>query len=639
MSAVGSSDPSHASALRVAAPPTRPLLIYDGDCNFCRRWVGRWRQITGDAVDYAPSQTAGEQYPEIDPARFREAVQLIEPTGEVFSGAQAVFRTLAKAPRRGWPLMLYRRVPGVPALSEAAYAFVAAHRRGFSTLTRLLWGQHLDPPSYRIAQGLFLRGMGGIYLIAFVSLWLQVDGLIGSGGILPVHDWLGQLREHLGPERYRLLPTLCWFGDSDRALHVLCAVGTAAALSLTLGLLPMAASILCWLVYLSFFYAGNVFLQFQWDLLLLEAGFLAVLLSPAVVRSRFARDRPAPRLVRFLLLFLLFKLMFSSGVVKLSSQDPTWRALDALRYHYETQPLPPWTAWHAHRLPAWIDTGSVAIMFIIELAFPFLIMGPRRLRHVACAGFILLQLGIAVTGNYCFFNLLTMLLCVPLLDDASWPLRWQRWLLGPPEAPAPVAGRWRARLTMPVALVIVAIGALNLVQAFRVPLVLPAPIEKAYDFVAPLRLSNSYGLFATMTTRRLELVIEGSNDRRHWSAYEFKWKPGDVSRRPAFVAPHQPRLDWQLWFVPLSPQRQNMWLFHFIARLFENSPPVTGLLEGNPFPDEPPRYIRVLVYDYHFSDAATRRDTGAWWTRELKGLYCPVLSADMLRPARNPSRP
>jgi predicted DCC family thiol-disulfide oxidoreductase YuxK len=447
---------------RVKSPPPRPLLIFDGDCHFCRRWIARWRQMTGERVDYASSQTVGAQYPEIAPDEFKRSVQLIEPTGEVFSGAHAVLRALATAPGRGAAHWCYERVPGFRAAAEAAYNIVARHRRGFSSATNLLWGRHLDPSSYRIAHWLLARGLGVVYLIAFISLWTQIDGLVGSRGIVPIGEFLKAVHEQIGSEGYRVLPTLAWIGSSDRALHLMCGVGVVAAGALTLGLLPLVSAVLCYVLYLSLFHAGNVFLGFQWDLLLLETGFLGILLVGSSLWSRPSRAAAPPRVVQFLLLFLLFKLMFCSGVVKLTSGDPTWHGLTALTYHYETQPLPPWTAWYAHHAPVWFHKASCVYMFTVELVLPFLIWGPRRLKQLACLGLVSLQVTIAVTGNYCFFNLLAILLCLPLLDDFAWPAFVQKAALGR-RADDPqtsdtgqrrTAGALRTYVTLPFAFVI-----------------------------------------------------------------------------------------------------------------------------------------------------------------------------------------
>jgi hypothetical protein len=315
--------------------------------------------------------------------------------------------------------------------------------------------------------------------------------------------------------------------------------------------------------------------------------------------------------------------MLSSGVVKLSSGDAAWRSLAALRVHYETQPLPPWTAWFLHQLPAWFQTASCVFLFFVELAVPFLFFAPRRLRHFACGLTVLLQVLIAATGNYAFFNLLTVSLAVLLLDDSAFPRRWR-------ESAQSSAGtaRWPRWVLGPVAVVLFAASSVPFAAALGLREAVPQPLVSVYRLLSPLRSANGYGLFAVMTTSRPEIVLEGSRDGIVWKPYEFRWKPGEVLSRPRFVAPHQPRLDWQMWFAALGTYRENPWLVRVLGRLLEGSPEVLGLLAENPFPDEPPRFVRAALYDYRFTDPAERRRSGAWWRRAEKGLYIPALTRE-----------
>jgi len=316
--------------------------------------------------------------------------------------------------------------------------------------------------------------------------------------------------------------------------------------------------------------------------------------------------------------------MFSSGAVKLLSGDEAWRGLTALRFHYETQPLPTRLAWYAHQLPGWFHSLSTVVMFGVELLAPLLIFGPRRLRLGGGAAIAALQVLIAATGNYGFFNLLTLALCVVLLDDQALPWRWR----GLVETAAPPRARlsWRGASSAALA------GALFLLSGvvfsgtlgLRIPW--PRPILRVLDVADSFRSINGYGLFAVMTTSRPEIVVEGSADGVTWVPYGFKWKPVDPHRAPGFVAPHQPRLDWQMWFAALGTCDRNPWFVQFLGRLLQGSPEVLGLLAGNPFPEKPPRQIRAVLYEYRFSDPATRREDGAWWQRRTLGLYCPVLS-------------
>ena len=396
------------------------MFVYDGNCGFCVQWVERIRAAAGDRVAFAPSQEVGGRFPQISPEQFENAVQWIGPDGDVCSGAEAALRVLAFTGPAGKLLWwAYRRLPGFSACAEACYRLVARNRRTVSTATRWLWGQDLRRAGYRTSADLFLRALAVIYLIAFLSFWVQAHGLIGARGILPIHESVRLAAERGHPLRF---PTLFWFNQSDAFIHGLCGAGTL--LAIVAALVPASALLflMLWIGYLSIVTGGGPFLSFQWDVLLLEAGLLAVFLAPWKLSPRHRAHEP-PRLVAWLFRWLLFRFIFASGVVKLTSGDATWRDLSALTYHYQTQPLPNPLAWYAHHLPESIHVVSVAAMFTIELAVPFFIFAPRRLRIAACALLAGLQLVIALTGNYTFFNLLAAALCLWLFDDASWPKR------------------------------------------------------------------------------------------------------------------------------------------------------------------------------------------------------------------------
>jgi lipase maturation factor 1 len=480
-------------------------------------------------------------------------------------------------------------------------------------------------PTHSLARWVFLRALGAVYLVAFLSLWVQIAGLVGSRGILPAATLLDWIGAKTGPERFRLLPTLFWLHPTDGFLHFLCGGGVALALLLIFGIAPLPVLVLLWVFYLSLVTVGQDFLGFQWDGLLLETGLLAVFLAPPGLRPRIATEAPVPPLALWILRFLLFRLMFTSGAVKLKSGDPAWRGLTALRVHYETQPLPPWMGWLAHQLPARLHTASTAVMFAIELLVPFLIFGPRPLRLTACALMVALQAAIAATGNYGFFNLLSVVLCLLLLDDGVFPARW-REAMGTPAADAAWTS-WSNWAVVPLAVVVAVTSTIQIAGAVGLQVRWPRPMVTLYRALSPLRTFNPYGLFAVMTPSRPEIVIEGSRDGTTWQAYEFRWKPGDLRRRPAFMAPHMPRLDWQMWFAALGSCEDSPWFQDFLGRLLQGSPPVVRLLAHNPFPDAPPRYIRSTVYDYRFTDMKTLRADGTWWRRTRLGPFCPTVTA------------
>jgi hypothetical protein len=319
--------------------------------------------------------------------------------------------------------------------------------------------------------------------------------------------------------------------------------------------------------------------------------------------------------------------MVMSGVVKLASGDPTWRNLTALEYHYGSQPLPTPIAWFAHLLPPVLQRASAGVMLVIELAVPFLLFGPR-LGRLAAAGLLsLLQLGILATGNYGFFNFLTLVLCLSALDDGVLA----RWRTRGPSSAAPALAHPRLRWGS-VALVLFAgayaVLGLSLDVQRLTGRPLPGGLDRVEEALAGFRSLNTYGLFAVMTTGRQEIVLEGSADGQTWKEYLLRYRPGRVDEAPRFVAPHQPRLDWQMWFASLSTCRDNPWLLRLQEALLQGDATVLGLLRENPFPDAPPRFVRTRLFDYRFTDWDTRRATGDWWTREEVGPYCPPLTLE-----------
>jgi predicted DCC family thiol-disulfide oxidoreductase YuxK len=615
--------------IRVANPPEKPLVVFDGDCNFCRRWIERWREFTEGTVEYAPFQEIAARFPEIPREDFEKALHFIDKNGTVYRGAEAVFRSLGNV-RRGRALVWsYQRIPGFAPITEAAYRAIARNRTAASFFTRLFWGDEVRRPTYFESRSLFVRSLGAIYLIAFISLWVQVDGLIGEQGILPVGRHLQFAREQLGSDAFFALPTLCWFDSSNAFLHVLCGAGVLISVLLMIGLAPVLSLALLFVLYLSLTIAGQTFLSFQWDILLLETGFLAIFFAPFRWSMTANQDAPFSPVGFFLLKLLLFKLMFMSGVVKLTSHDESWWQLTALDYHYWSQPLPTVIGWWSDHHPEWFKKFSVAFCLAVEIVVPFFIWAPRRLRHIAAGLLIALQIAIAATGNYCFFNLLTVALCLLLLDDG---LLRRLFRVG---TASHLTGGSRSARALPGALVLVLtlpVNAMFVLSAIKPALEWPRPIAAIENYIAPFRIVNGYGLFRVMTKSRPEIVIEGSTDGNEWLPYEFKWKPGALDRAPGWVAPHQPRLDWQMWFAALGDYRQNPWFVSLLERLLRNTPEVTRLLEHNPFPANPPRYVRARLYEYRFTTLEEHRTTGAWWKREESGEYLPAISLESFRP-------
>lgn len=531
-------------------------------------------------------------------------------------------------------------------------------------------------PRYQVTRALFLRGLALVYLAAFGSLAVQLDGLIGSHGILPAAEFLEQAGRVLGPGTlaYFRLPTLFWLGASDQLLHAVCWGGLLLSAVLLAGILPGYCAALLWAFYLSLTVASQVFLGYQWDSLLLETGFLAILIAPWGLLLSRAGDRPWWFSI-WLVRWLAFRLMFRSAVVKLASLDPTWRAWTALESHYQTQPIPTWTSWYIHQMPPWFHSLSVGFMFYAELIAPFFIFGPRPLRVAGFTSLVLLQVLIAATGNYGFFNLLSVVICLCILDDRDF-----EWLIGlfprlnvlgrfrgaeppaaavtpadrtepgPPSIPKRLFGQpaperapagagasvtdrpwlWPRRLVVGfVGAIILTITASQTIETIWPEAPIPSELVMLDQWAEPFRSTNGYGLFAVMTTKRPEIIVEGSDDGASWKPYRFRWKPCELDRAPRFSFPHLPRLDWQMWFAALAGDCQAVpWFIRFEQKLLEGSPEVLGLLRENPFPDRPPRYLRARLYLYRF----TTRGSADWWSRGDDGFFCPPLSLDAFAP-------
>jgi len=472
---------------------------------------------------------------------------------------------------------------------------------------------------------MFLRLLGLCHLVAFVSLWLQMDGLIGDNGILPAGLWLEAVEKQLGLQRLWQAPTLCWIDLSHGFRHTLCLLGIGFSTACFAGLALRFSLAALWVLYLSLSMVGGVFFGFQWDALLLEATLFAFFAAPTSWKpARPANTPPPSRAAVGALWWLLFRLMLLSGAVKILSKDKLWSALSALSVHFQTQPLPMPLAWWLHQLPQAALKASCAAMFVIELGAPFLILAGRPGRRLAALAFCSLMTLVALSGNYCFFNLLVFSLGLCLLDDQAWGkfrlATLQRQKQAPPIQPL------RSALGGGILAVFLWCSLLQTVVPLFQWRDVPPWINAPLRWLGPFRSINSYGLFAVMTPTRPEIILEGSHDGRTWKEYSFKWKAGDTARALPVVAPFQPRLDWQMWFASLGELKHNPWFSNFLLRILQGEPTVSALLESNPFPEKPPRYLRAALFHYKFTDKPTRDRTGALWERDYRGDYCPPIS-------------
>ncbi len=471
---------------------------------------------------------------------------------------------------------------------------------GSSFLDRLA-----NPAPFELTQALFLRLLGLVYLAAFGSLWPQILGLIGSTGIVPAARFLSAVRAEAGLRAFHYVPSLFWFNSSDSALISACALGCIASVALLLGFFSRISAIICFLLYLSLVVTAQPFTGFQWDALLLESGFLALFAG-------------APWLV-WAFRFLLFRLMFESGLVKLLSGDPNWRNFHALRFHFMTQPLPTPLAYYVYRAPAWLLDFATAATLAIELVAPFLLFFPRASRRIGALLLILLQILILITGNYAFFNLLALALCIWALDDQTFAPLARMLARRVPRISSALA----RRAGNAILAVLIILGAFELLG--MVAPELEAALSGPLAMIAPFEIVNTYGLFAVMTTTRPEIIIEGSDDQVTWKEYSFRYKPGELHRGLPLIAPYQPRLDWQMWFAALGDYQENRWAGQLMYRLLTGDTHVLRLMNSPPF-TRPPRYMRALLYDYQFTTPDVRRRTGAVWQRHLLGTWLGPVS-------------
>ncbi|QMV18813.1 lipase maturation factor family protein [Granulicella sp. 5B5] len=535
-----------------------------------------------------------------------------------------------------------------------------------------LFDRDHGPADRLISRWLFLRALGLIYFSAFFALVFQVKGLIGSQGILPAAQYFARLHQ-LGPIRLWYAPSLLWLHPSDAMLTGLIWTGLIASLLVVANILPRTALLVCWLCFLSFVTTAQDFSMYQSDGMLLEAGFLALFVAPNGLFPGWARRSLASRAALFLLLWEWFRIYFESGVVKLTSGDPTWRNLTAMYEYYQNGPLPTWIGWYLQHLPHWFQRGTAGVTLFMELILIWMAFIPRRGWRLAC--FLIVtawQIGVIATANYAFLNYLVLILAILLLDDATLlrfvPQRFRSGLNSPastptvtilpaaeeapakdvssrpearsaaaerpafapatePESNGPSLGRHLSAIRLAITTVLLTWIAYVTFAGLIATLWSASPLPQSPTAaLEPFRIANDYGLFATMTPHRYEIEFQGSNDGQTWTPYPFLYKPQDVHACPRIYAPYQPRFDWNLWFASLQPWQQSPIVPLTELRLLDNDPTVLTLFAGNPFAGHPPRYIRAVLWQYWFSTPEQKRTQHIWWTRQYLGTFAPTLT-------------
>jgi hypothetical protein len=482
------------------------------------------------------------------------------------------------------------------------------------------FGPDASTPGHLWARWLWLRALGGLFFSAFYSLAFQIHALIGHDGILPADAYLGAVRKAFPVRFLYEAPTLLWLGAGDAALTTLVFIGLLASVLLTLNVLPRASIAMAGVCFLSFTSTARAFANYQSDGMLLEAVFASFFFAPRGLQPRLAADQPPSKATLWLLRWEWFRIYFESGVVKLASGDEAWRSLRAMDHYYENGPLPTWIGWYAQQsMPRWFHTGSSLFTLVLELGVVWALFLPRRFKIALFFVVTALQIGIIATANYAFLNYLVLTLGVLLLDDRALsrvklrtpstpvlrePKRWRLW-------GAAATLSWIFYATIAVFLFGFADGG---------PLAIPAQV------LAPFRIANRYGLFAVMTPARYEIEFQGTVDGTTWVPYPFRYKPQDVDAAPGIYAPYQPRFEWNLWFASLGRWQDDPWVVKTEARLLERSPAVLRLFARDPFDGKAPIRVRTVISQYWFTDAATRRSTGAWWRREEIATYAPTLA-------------
>jgi hypothetical protein len=476
-----------------------------------------------------------------------------------------------------------------------------------------------NAPTWRIGRGLFTRGVGLSLVCAAGSLWRQIDGLVGPHGILPIDHYLaGAAQVYPGNQVLARIPTLMWWLAPDRGLHQLLGAAIAIGAAVIIGT-PLDGPLLLvgWAVWLSIVVAGQTWLTFQWDALLVESLMLA-----ALVARWTPRDRDPPGWSRWLVWLLAARLMFFGGLVKLTSGDPSWRDGTALTFHYWTQPLPNPASWWFAQAPVWFHQASTALTFAIELGAPWLIfVGPVG-RRVAAAAFVLLMGLLAFTGNYGYFQLLAVVLSLALVDDAAWLALLARLRIRAPAAftapdPRPDARWWSRHRFAPVGAVLLALATVYAAWTLEIQPPAARAVRQALD---PFRTVNAYGLFATMTKERPEVQLEVTTDGRQWIEWDLPDKPGDPLRRPPQVAPDMPRLDWRMWFAALGSCDRNTWVPRLQAAILRREPSVIALLGPDPVDGAALTGVRTIRWDY----TPTHWGEPGFWKRRRVGPYCPA---------------
>ena len=492
--------------------------------------------------------------------------------------------------------------------------------------SRRVFRERGNPPGYWLTRFVILRLLGLVYAVAFLVAINQIVPLIGANGLLPVGNYLKLVSHALGSDGagFIRLPSLFWFWNSDTALLTVAWIGFVLSCIVVAGFANAPLMTVLWFLYLSIVHAGQDWYGYGWEIQLTETGFLAIFLCPLLDMRPFPRRAP-PMPIIFLFRWLIFRIMLGSGLIKIRG-DAAWRNGTVLYHFFDTQPIPgPLSRWF-HFLPRIALKIGVWFNFLAELAAPWFVFWPRFGRYMAGAVIVLFQFSIILSGNLSFLNWLTIIPALACFDDGFWARLLPRRLVLKAEAAAANAEESTPMLaTSWVVAVVIALLSIQPVMNMLSP---GQIMNTSFD---PFDLVNTYGAFGTVGEERLNVVFEGTmddtiNNKADWKPYIYKGLPVLLDRRPPQIAPYQLRLDWQMWFAAMSTADQYSWTYNLVWKLLHNDPDAIGLFAQNPFPGNPPKFIRATLYRYKFATPGNPQHL--WWTREKAGDWMPVLSVN-----------
>jgi hypothetical protein len=501
----------------------------------------------------------------------------------------------------------------------------------------------------RVIWGLVPRGIGLTFLVAYASLWRQIIPILGSRGIDPVSLQFKRIREDFPLlARLRIQPSLLWIAHSDRALQLYVAAGMLTSCGIMLGgPFAWACNLYCWAMWLSLQFSLR--LNYPWDTLLLESGFLCLFLPRTELLPGLAVVSAVHPLLPFIFQLAIFRVLFGFGKTKflgIRRGD-----LCYTRFFLMNMPLCTPLGWRFARLPDAVHKLTLAGIAFVELVAPFLVLVPGPARLVGAIAILGQMLGIQLTGNFGYFNLLTAALCVSLLDIKSS-------LLTGLAQPADLITIAHLPFTVVAAYIVLATPVYLIFNSWfnygflywpafeRLP---HGPLRAWLALLRmfePLRIVNTYGVFRASPAPPLRwvTVVEGSNDGVTWEKYRYRFTQTDEHSRPRFVAPHHPRLDHHTFYDAVgidgtgylhSVSLANPYLFtpssvldRTMQRLLDRGAPAAALFSTSPFADTPPKFARAALYRFTPNDRATQAQTGHHWSVMPVGLHLAPTEQD-----------